>query len=181
MTQDFTEKIALLLLTGLLTGFLVPYILKKIEERKARQSKIIEAQSKFLDDFAQMLWKWRYMSIKVAYYASTNNVDEYNSAKKHYELNIWESFNQIRKEISTSRRLISDAGFNELLSLYGYIVNLDKRISSLIVTGGLNETTRTNAKDINDFIYSDATEKLDKILDYLADELRLKVANLKKS
>jgi hypothetical protein len=66
LTEGFLEKIAILLLTALLTGFLVPYVLKRVDEAKsvqqkifeadlARQAKIIEAQSKFLDDITETL------------------------------------------------------------------------------------------------------------------------------
>lgn len=64
LSQDFIEKALLLLITAALTGFLIPYILKIIDERRARQAKIIEAQSMFLDEISRLLWKWRYMFIK---------------------------------------------------------------------------------------------------------------------
>ena len=177
LSQDFTEKIAFLLLTAALTGFLVPYILKKIDERKARQSKIIEAQSKFLDDITQMLWKWRYMSIRVVYYAAPNNREQYNVARKEYEENIWEVFNQIRREISISRRLVSEKAYRELLALYAFMVELDKQISFLPVTDQLNESMTKRAAELNEHIYSDVTSKIDEVIDYLASELHLKVKN----
>jgi hypothetical protein len=77
VSQDFLEKIVILLLTALLTGLLAPYVLKRIDDAKsvqqkildadlARQAKVIEAQSKFLDDLTETLWSWRYLSMKVA-------------------------------------------------------------------------------------------------------------------
>src|SRR5262249_61203733 len=77
VSQDFLEKVVILLLTALLTGLLAPYVLKRIDEAKsveqkildadlARQAKVIEAQSKFLDDLTETLWNWRYLSMKVA-------------------------------------------------------------------------------------------------------------------
>ena len=35
-TQDFLEKFIILILTAALTSFLIPYILKRVDERKAR-------------------------------------------------------------------------------------------------------------------------------------------------
>ena len=69
----FIRNVCLLLLTALLTGLLVPYLLKVIDNRKAmrqqerasalaRQAKIIEDQAQFLDNLAVELWKWRYMA-----------------------------------------------------------------------------------------------------------------------
>lgn len=175
MSQDFIEKIVLLLVTASLTGFLVPYILKKIDERKARQNKIIEAQSKFLDDIAQALWKWRYMSMKVVYYAIPNNLKEYNIARKEYDEKIWEIFNQIRRDISISRRLVSEKAFQELLSFYAFMVELDKQISSLPISDELNKGIIKRAVELNGYFYTDVTSKIDKLVDYLASELDLKV------
>ncbi len=175
MSQDFIEKIVLLLLTASLTGFLVPYILKKIDERKARQTKIIEAQSKFLDDISQTLWEWRYMSIKVVYYATSNNVKQFNIATKEYDDKIWEVFNQIRRDISISRRLLPEKAFQELLSFYAFMVELDKQVSSLLISDELNEYITNKAAKLNGHIYTDVTEKIDKVIDYLASELHLKV------
>lgn len=43
-SQDFLEKAFLLLLTAGLSGFLIPYILKQIDDRKLREQKIIDAR-----------------------------------------------------------------------------------------------------------------------------------------
>lgn len=43
-SQDFLEKATLLLLTAGLSGFLIPYILKQIDDRKLREQKIIDAR-----------------------------------------------------------------------------------------------------------------------------------------
>jgi hypothetical protein len=75
----FLQNIALLGITALLTGLGVPYVLRVVDDRKtsqqkeregelARQAKLIDTQAKFLDDLAGLLWRWRYMSMQVAYY-----------------------------------------------------------------------------------------------------------------
>lgn len=43
ISQDFLEKATLLCLTAGLSGFLVPYVLKRIDERKLREQKSIDA------------------------------------------------------------------------------------------------------------------------------------------
>ncbi|MEG4215188.1 hypothetical protein QUA27_08450 [Microcoleus sp. Pol14C6] len=43
-SRDFLEKAILLLLTAGLSGFLIPYILKQIDDRKLRDQKIIDAR-----------------------------------------------------------------------------------------------------------------------------------------
>lgn len=42
-SQDFIEKATLLLLTAGLSGFLIPYVLKQIDDRKLRRQKKIDA------------------------------------------------------------------------------------------------------------------------------------------
>lgn len=175
MSQDFIEKIILLLLTATLTGFLVPYILKKIDEKRARLAKIIEAQAKFLEEIAQRLWEWRYMSIKVVYYASQNNKKVYYNFRKEYDEKIWNVLYQIRKEISISRRLVSESEFQKLLTFYVFMVELDKQISHFPLTENLDAGLIKSAVKLNAQIYADVTTRIDKVLDLLASELKLKV------
>lgn len=44
LSQDFLEKVTLLVFTGGLSGFLIPYILKQVDERKLKEQKIIDAR-----------------------------------------------------------------------------------------------------------------------------------------
>jgi membrane-associated HD superfamily phosphohydrolase len=44
LSQDFLEKVTLLVLTGGLSGFFIPYILKQVDERKLKDQKIIDAR-----------------------------------------------------------------------------------------------------------------------------------------
>lgn len=44
LSQDFLEKTTLLVLTGGLSGFLIPYILKQVDERKLKEQKNIDAR-----------------------------------------------------------------------------------------------------------------------------------------
>ena len=117
--QAFLEKIILLVLTALISGYGIPYVLKRVEERRlreqkkfeadlVRQGKIIEAQSKLLDDLSQLLWKWRYLAKKVAYYSAQGNAEHFDLAKKQYEESVWDILNEFRAEISRSRRLVSE-------------------------------------------------------------------------
>ena len=174
ISKTFVEGIATLVVTAILSGFLIPYILKKIDDQKTRQSKIIEAQAKFLDDISQLLWKWRYMCIKVAYYGSRDNEERYNTARKEYDEGVWDVLNQIRGEISRSRRLVSEKAYQELVALYREIVELDNKLSALMVNERLNEKQRQELSELNQFIYEQVTMKIDDMLNFLASELRLK-------
>lgn len=185
LTEGFLESIVLLVITAALTGFLIPYILKRIDDRKlrelkdheaqmARQNKLIEAQSKFLEDFSQLLWKFRYMCIKVTYYGSRNNHDKYDSTRIEYDERVWEVLNAIRNEISRSRRLVSEKSYQELLKLYERIVELDNTVSSLITTEEPRKNRSTEFSKLNSFIYSDMTKQIDDVINAMATELHLK-------
>ncbi len=195
-SQDFFEKSILLLVTALLTGLLVPYLLKKIDGRKlraqkesderkfreqkvfeaelARQNKIIEAQSKFLDDISQMLWKWRYMCVKVAYYGSDLNQEKYLLARKEFDDNIWSLFQSMRSEISRSRRLISDNAYRRLLTLYHDMLSIDEELSELIKIERLDESASKKYLKLNNKIHSLVSGQVDESLNSIAAELRLK-------
>jgi RNAse (barnase) inhibitor barstar len=182
--DPFVEKIILLLLAALVSGFGIPYVLKIIEQRKlreqkkfeadlARQAKIIESQSKLLDDLSQLLWKWRYLAKKVVYYGAQENTERYNVARKQYEEYIWDILNEFRTEISKSRRLVSEHAYEKLDSLYNYIVgDIDIKITQLI---GRNEIDPQESGEIAERFSKEVSRRLDDAIDDLAFELHLKV------
>jgi hypothetical protein len=184
LDQSFLQNIALLVLTALLSGFGIPYVMKRVEDRKlreqkkfeadlARQGKIIEAQSKLLDDLSALLWKWRYLAKKVVYYGAENNVERYDLAKKEYDEKVWDILNQFREEISRSRRLVSEQAYEHLDSLYKYVVHdLDAQISDIIRAKMIDVK---KSEDIAERFSVEVSRKLDDAIDDLASELNLKV------
>jgi hypothetical protein len=184
LDQAFLEKIVLLVLTALITGFGVPYVLKRVEERKlreqkkfeadlVRQGKILDAQSKFLDDLSGLLWKWRYLAKQVVYYGAQENKERYNLARKQYDESVWDILNGFREEISRSRRLVSERAYKRLDSLYEYVVHdIDVKISDIIRT---DEVDVKKSKEIAERFSVEVSKKLDDAIDDLASELNLKV------
>jgi hypothetical protein len=184
-SQDFWEKVIILLVTAAITGFLLPYVLKRIDESKAieqkrseaelsRQAKLIEAQSKFLDDTTEILWTWRYLSMKVAFNGSEEREEQYAKSVSEYEEGIWDVLSKLRNQTSKSRRLVSERGYQNLVSLYKHIVELDAQLDR-IVRGRLPPKERAKAlRPIGKALYSEMTEKLDETLDVLAQEVKLK-------
>lgn len=180
----FFEKIILLILTALITGFGIPYVLKRIEERKlreqkkfeadlARQGKIIDAQAKLLDDLSQLLWKWRYLAKKVVYYGAQENTERFELARKQYDEAVWDILNEFRIEISRSRRLVSERAYEKLDSLYNYVVHdLDVSISEVIRT---DKPDVEKSREIAERFSVEVSKKLDDAMDDLASELDLKV------
>jgi hypothetical protein len=184
LDQAFLEKIILLVLTALITGFGIPYVLKRVEESKlreqkkfeadlVRQGKIIEAQSKLLDGLSQLLWKWRYLAKKVVYYGAQGNRERYDLVRKQYDESVWDILNEFRAEISRSRRLVSEGAYERLDSLYNYVVHdIDVKISDIIRTDMVDiQASREMAERFS----VEVSKRLDDAIDDLASELNLKV------
>jgi hypothetical protein len=178
----FVQDVILLLLTAVLTGFLVPYVLKKIDDRRsarqkdheatmARQAKIIDAQSTVLDDLSKQLWRWRYLSIRLTYYGGEGIQDRFDKAEEEYDRDIWEIFNHVRNEISRSRRLVSEQVYQQLVKFYKEdVVDLDRKITS--ARGADNVAAAFH--DLNEYIFENVTARIDQVLDDVADEMKLK-------
>lgn len=184
LTQTFWEQLLILLSTALLTGFLVPYVLKRIDEAKsiehkvreagiARQAKLIDAQSNFLDETTEVLWAWRYLSMKVAYDGSAPVDDLYAASVLEYQKGIWGILSRLRNQTSKARRLVSESGYKRMVALYDQIVELDCQIDGL-VRAQMPLERRTEAfSPIQERLRNELTEKLDSTLYSLAKEVQL--------
>jgi hypothetical protein len=190
--NPFVQNLVLLLLTALLTGLLVPYVLNIADDRKsarqkereaalARQAKIIDAQSALLDDLSRQLWRWRYLSMRLAYYGSKDTsygnqdmTEQFKQAEEDYERELWDVLNQMRNEISRSRRLVSEQAYQQLLTFYKEdMMALENDISN----------ARREERDIDKYtaflavnhkIFGDVTARIDEMLNNLAEEMNLK-------
>ena len=184
LSQDLLEKVALLLLTALLSGLLIPYVLKRVEEARrteqkvleadlARQSKLIEAQAEFLDELTDTLWSWRYLTIRVAYYGQSAQ-NKYVAAVSDYEEQIWDVLFKLRKQTSKSRRLVSEETYKRLVELYDRIVGeLDPELREAISKLDSSERVAALAK-LNERLRWQETKNLDDVIDAIAAEVGLK-------
>jgi hypothetical protein len=184
-TQDFIEKSILLVVTGLLSGFLIPFVLKKIDEQKAkeqrakeailnRQAKLIDAQAQLLETVSKLLWDWRYLIIKVTYYGGICTDERFNAAKKDYDATVWNILNQIRYQTSRSRSLISEEVYKELLEFYMAIISHDKTLQKILQ---LEDSIKLGLEltDFNLKIFSDVSTAIDVLIHNLAKDVNLSV------
>jgi hypothetical protein len=176
LTSDFVEKLILLALAALVTGLGVPWVLKRAEEKKLREGKIIEAQSQLLDDLSRILWKWRYLAKKVTYYASEANREKFEIARREYERDVWDLLNELRVQASKSRRLASEKAYRKLLDCYAYVAyDVDLQISALAKRNELDSNAIEQATLLSQRFTEEVSNKIDEIIDDLASELHLKV------
>jgi hypothetical protein len=170
----FAESIALIGLTALLTGLFAPYVLKEVDYRKTIQQKLIDAQAKFLDDITGLLWRWRYLAMKVAYYGGEGIEDRYAAAWREYDESIWQVMNAMRTEVSRSRHLVSEARYWKLRGIYeDDMVRLDRELGD-----AHRSVDRLEAlSELNRQIYHEVTDRIDDTLAQVAAELGLSGAS----
>lgn len=182
ISESFVQQVTLLVLGALITGFGVPYVLRLIDARKmreqkkleaelARQGKLLDAQSALLDEITRLVWAWRYLAKQVVYYGSRGDNDRYMAAKARYEDGVWGLLDGLRTQISKARRLVSEAAFERLNDLYGYVVHdVDLKVSDL---AGRAELDRAACSVLAQRFSAEVSGRLDDAIFELACELRL--------
>lgn len=112
------------LIIVLITAALIPLIFRFIDDRKAarqrtedglrqrkqmvfeadlsRQSKVLEAQVLFLEQLAELLWKYQLVGIAVSYYHQFGLGDRYHEATRQYLDEVGTLLGRVRGEISKS-------------------------------------------------------------------------------
>jgi len=122
-----------------------------------------------------LLWKWRYLAIKVTYYGGyRNDKQRYRAARTAYEEGVWETLQVIRGEVSRSRRFVSEEAYRKLVSLYMELVGLDRALSDAMTDEIPTESHRQELSAINMRIFGQTTIKIDEAHDFLSVELKLK-------
>lgn len=203
-SQQFGESVILLVLTAGVTGLLIPYILKRIDERRlhdqkeaderklrdqkefeadlARQSKIIESQIQLLENLAQLLWEYQLSAIEVSFYDPAEQRDFYTAAVQKYQEKAGTLFSRMRAEISKALRLTTTETYQELKDLYyDQILPLDVRLNSLMKRQRAGEEQVDGWHEFNRFAVYSLSEMVDNALNSLAKELRLKGSDAKQA
>lgn len=69
-SESFVEKLSLLLLTALISGALIPIVLKSVDARSARNEAILQAQSKLLDDISETVLTYETLALDVSWFGT---------------------------------------------------------------------------------------------------------------
>ena len=185
--SQFVQNVTLLVVTAALTSLLIPYILKRVEDKRtleqkqreadlARQAKIIDAQAVFLDDISIHLWNWRYLSMRLAYYGAQHPDvanPKYAEAEADYDKSIWDVFRLTRNEISRARRLLPSHMYQKLVALYeDEMVKLDNEIHQARSMDDISDRAEAFFT-LNHRIYHHVTSNIDEVLNEIASELKL--------
>lgn len=184
--MNFLESLILLLITVGLTGFLAPLLIQRIDARRireqkifeatlVRQSKIIDAQVKLIEDLSTLFWEYQLLLIAIPYYRQFKNRDLYQPALFAYEEKAGPLLGKIRAEISKALRLTPSPVFQELNQLYyEQLLPLDLQVSHLAAKDIAGKESESEWGKLHRFAVEDLAEIVDNTLDNLAKELNLK-------
>ena len=185
MSQNFLENAILLLLTASLSGFLVPSVLKQIDERKlkaqkqfdvslARENNVLEAQIMLLENLSKALWELQLLSLSVSYYKVHSNEERFKEAFKEYDDKSWVIFKDVRCEVSKAKRLASKGQYQNLLDFFD--INLIQRDEQLMLMIK-NNASLEEWGELYKWLLFDFPKKIDLVITPLAEDLRLSSLN----
>jgi len=119
-SESFLEKVALLLLTAVLSGFLLPYAiarynngvaarLKAADLARAKNDSIVQAQSKLVEDFANVVFTYETLAVDVSWYKTGAGKDDklYQKAYERYSDKIVDLLSTWRSLSARSQTLTS--------------------------------------------------------------------------
>ena len=199
LSQELIQSAILLVLGALVSGLLIPYIFRVIDERRAqkrreederkqreqmrfeaeleRQSKIIESQVALLEQFSDKVWRFQLSAIEVMYYYQFPEEPTYDVVLTNYKQTVGGMLVEIRSLISKSIRLMPVETYQTLVDLYYKdLLELDKKLQQLAAhddpkTKKLPEQWRILNKTT---VYSLA-ERVDMAINMMAESMNLKV------
>jgi hypothetical protein len=172
-SEAFIEKVAILLLTVILTGVLIPLIInhfsaraaerqKELEARKARDTSILQAQAKLLDDAADVILTYETLALDVSWYKYHEGANEemHRKAFERYSERVPDLVARWRSLVSRSKTLASPAISDQLDGfLQTVFAEQDTPINALVgkkVSGSewekMHEKSRQMLKHANNLI-----------------------------
>lgn len=128
ITETFSEKVILLLVTALLTGILVPYI----NGRLARQASVLQEQKEFLGELERRLYEFHTKAAAVCWYRSqAPDESKFGAAVEAYDAASWKFMSDMHAAVSKARRLSSPEAYRDLARLQHKWEMLDLELTRL--------------------------------------------------
>ncbi len=108
-SEDFVGKAALLLLTAILSGLLVPLIVSSLQAKRSRNEAILQAQAKLLDDVAEIMLRYETLALDVSWFKTgeTANPRLHEDAFKRYSEQVADLVARWRIQAVKARTLTS--------------------------------------------------------------------------
>lgn len=180
--SSFAQSIALLLLTALVTGLLVPRVKARMDVRHfaeqkdheaklTRQAEIIKEQVSLLKQFSDIAWKYHMTVLQVTYAkASGYRKEDFEAIWETYEATTWECVRDLRRTISHMSYLLSSDFYATLLKFNNMLVGNDELVTVLVESGGRDDTDWGTEPGR---LYNEVSGEIDATIRRLAGEFRL--------
>ncbi len=122
-TSSFWEKMVLLGVTALISGLLVPVVVKSIDETRARQATVRAAQERLYTDVSATLLTLQTLALDVSWFGTSGSkdVDNQKRAYQRYNERAVDLVAQWRTQIARAQTLATPAiasELNEMLTRY---------------------------------------------------------------
>jgi hypothetical protein len=157
MTADNSQNIFILLLVAVITGFVLPALLKFFEiiftRRVNKKTEIRNKQLEIIELLTKVVWEWRFLGKQVCYYGcdykkSKMDEERFRQAISDYNSKVWNIFTDIKAIKSRSIVWFSKSVPLEIESLYEYI----KSDVDILLTMLVNDSNKKEA-DLSDDFY----------------------------
>ena len=86
-TSSFWEKIALLLATAIVSGIVVPLIIKQTDDSRARRTAVTQAQEQLFREVSETMLTFQTLALDVSWYGTPGTRDEENQRKAYARYN----------------------------------------------------------------------------------------------
>lgn len=180
--NPFSQNVALLLLTALITGVAVPRVksrmdLRYFREQKAheadlaRQNNLIAEQVEFLKAYINILWRFHFTLVEVSYEKAGNADAEYFAKVwARYGPESWACLRECRSITSSAVRLVSDQYFTRLIGFFEFLLKTEAELSYQV------NADRMSVSDWHSYhqkLFYGFSARLDAEIGALARELQL--------
>jgi hypothetical protein len=108
-TNSFWEKIVLLATTALLSGLVVPLVVKQTDEARARRASVLQAQDQLFRDVSETMLTFQTLVLDVSWFGTPDARDEESQRKAYarYNERAADLVARWRAQIARSRTLTS--------------------------------------------------------------------------
>lgn len=175
--DEFFEKVLLLLVAGMISGFLIPFIVNEIQRIKSRNEAVLKAQNTLLEDVSKTLLTYQTILAEISWFRTSeaDNEEMHKKAFKRYSKYSADLLIQWRLQIGRSRYLASTGISNKLHEFQKKMLKQqDLPMWELIKHGGTPEQWR-EVHEVNKLLLS---ESLDLITE-IAKEMKITKKNVR--
>ena len=173
----FLQNLTLLLVTGFLSGLIIPYLAEKNQRINARNEIVLQSQNKFLEDLSKTLLTWETLLGDISWYGTStvNNPQMQQKAFERYSERSPDLITELKIEALKAKNLAPPEISEKIYKMQDQILDSqDTRINKLYVDKG-SPADWDKIHDTNVRMISEAED----LLTQLAIYMKLTKSNLK--